>query len=113
MKQNPCRYCALSWEHNGKHSPSYEKQCAECENLKKHREYLQSQRKFERGERIESFGELGQQQWVFAGLAERASHIEVIKSWQLRIVLNLLNSGKIYKAIRKNFEPVDAGESEE
>lgn len=112
MKQNPCRYCALSWEHHGKHHPLYEKQCAECENLKKHKEYLQSQRKFERGERIESFDELGHQQWVLVGLAERASHIEVVKSWQLRIVLNLLNSGKFYKAIRKNVEPVDAGESE-
>lgn len=113
MKQNPCRYCALSWEHKGRHSPSYEKQCGECENIKKHREYLWSQRQFERGEQIESFDELGQQQWVFVGLAERASHIEVVKSWQLRIILNLLNSGKFYKAIRKNVEPVDSGESEE
>lgn len=113
MKQNPCRYCALSWEHRGKHYPSYEHQCKECAHIKKHAEYLKSKRMFEPGEQIKTFDELGHQLWVFVGAAHKASHIEVIKSWQLRIVLNLLNEGKFYKATRKNVEPVAAGEREE
>lgn len=111
MKQNPCRYCALSWEHQGKHSPSYEKQCAECENLKSHKDYLQSQRKFIEGEPITSLDELLQQKWVM--WYHNTKHIEVIKHTQLSMVLCWLERGALRKAIRKNVEPVDAGESEE
>lgn len=40
MKQNPCRYCALTFVHNGIHSPSWSAKCAKCENITKHREYV-------------------------------------------------------------------------
>ena len=111
MKQNPCRYCALSWEHKGKHNPSYEKQCRECENLKKHKDYLKSQRKFIEGEPITSLDELLQQEWVM--WYHNTKHIEVIKHTQLVTVLKWLENGAFRKAIRKNVGPVDAGESEE
>ena len=111
MKQNPCRYCALSYEYKGKHSPSYEKQCKECENSKKHREYLQSQRKFVEGEPITSLDELLKQEWVM--WYHNTKHIEVIKHTQLATVLKWLENGAFRKAIRKNVESVDAGESEE
>lgn len=111
MKQNPCRYCALSWEYQGKHSPSCEKQCAECENLKSHKEYLQSQRKFIEGEPITSLDELLRQEWVL--WYHNTKHIEVIKHTQPSTVLCWLESGAFHKVIRKNIEPVDAGESEE
>lgn len=111
MKQNPCRYCALSWEHQGKHHPSYEKQCAECKNFKSHKEYLQSQRKFIEGELITSLDELLQQEWVM--WYHNTKHIEVIKHTQLATVLQWLERGAFHKAIRKNVEPVVAGESEE
>ena len=39
MKQNPCRYCNLAYVHNGRHSPSWVGKCAECENIKAHKEY--------------------------------------------------------------------------
>ena len=104
MKQNPCRYCALSFEHKGRHQVSYRKECYECNNLKKHREYLKSQRKFEIGDKITSFSELMSQTWVFCGYATRPMHIEAVKSWQVRIVLNTLENGKFYKAIRKESE---------
>lgn len=101
MRQNPCRYCALSWNHNGRHSPSHDQKCYDCENIKKHQEYLKSQRKFELGEPIKDFDELMKQEWVFVGYANLARHIEAVKSWQLRSVLSVLEKGHFYKAIRK------------
>ena len=104
MKQNPCRYCALSIERKGKHHENYRDECYKCENLKKHKEYLKSQRKFEIGDKITSFSELMSQTWVFCGYAEKPMHIEAVKSWQVRIVLNILEEGHFYKAVRKESE---------
>lgn len=111
MKQNPCRYCALSLKINGKHSPTYQSACTECENLKSHKDYLQSQRKFIEGEPITSLDELLQQKWVM--WYHNTKHIEVIKHTQLATVLHWLERGAFHKAVRKNVEPVDAGESED
>jgi hypothetical protein len=102
MKQNPCRYCALSWEHNGKHYPSYESPCAECENIKKHKEYLKSKRLFEEGAPITSLDELLKQEWVM--WFHQTRHIEVIKHTQLITVLNWLDRGAFHMAIRKESE---------
>jgi hypothetical protein len=105
MKQNPCRYCALSWENKGKHFySSFDEHCAKCENIKKHREYLKSQRKFEIGQVISDFGELMKQEWVYVGMANSPSHIEVVKSWQVRSVLRILDNRRFHKAIRKESE---------
>lgn len=104
MKTNPCRYCSSAYEHKKRHIPSYSKECEECSYIREHKKYLKSKRMFERGEKINSFDELMKQQYVFVGHADRASHIEVIKSWQLRIVLNCLEKGSFYKAIRKESE---------
>lgn len=101
MKQNPCRYCALSYERNGKHYRSYRNECYECENFRKHQEYLKSKRKFLVGEKITSFQELMEQTWIFWGNRDKSMHIEVVKSLQLRIVINNLEKGKFYRAIRK------------
>lgn len=102
MKQNPCRYCALAWDHNGKHYPSYKSPCAECENIKKHKEYLKSQRKFEEGATITSLDELLKQNWVM--WYHQTRHIEVIKHTQLSTILNWLDRGAFHKAIRKESE---------
>lgn len=102
MKQNPCRYCALSWEHNGKHYPSCEPPCAECENIKKHREYLKSQRKFEEGKLIQSLDDLLKQEWIM--WYHQTRHIEVIKHTQLSTILNWLDRGAFHLAIRKESE---------
>ena len=40
MKQNPCRYCALSTKTRYGHKPSHDNECVDCINLKKHEEYL-------------------------------------------------------------------------
>ena len=65
MRVNPCRYCALSVNLNGKHCSRYSsEECAKCENIQKHREYLLSQRKFAEGEQITSIEELLKQEWV-------------------------------------------------
>lgn len=92
----------MSYEFKGRHDPGIERsECQRCENLKKHREYLKSQRKYEIGEPITDFQELMQQTWIFCGFSDRPMHIEAIKSWQARIVLDVLERGKFYKAVRK------------
>ena len=99
MKQNPCRYCALSDEYDGKHIPSSDIKCAGCKNLKKHREYLKAHRKFIEGEPITDLTELLQQEWVM--WYHQTKHIEVIKSMQLRLVLRWIETGAFKKAIKR------------
>lgn len=102
MKQNPCRYCVLSTKIFGKHYSSHLEQCRDCENIKKHKEYLKAHRKFVEGEPITDLTELLQQEWVM--WYHRPKHIEVIKSNQLRVVLRWLEVGAFRKAIRKESE---------
>ena len=102
MKQNPCRYCALSTEVFGKHYPGTCIKCMGCENLKKHKEYLKAHRKFIEGEPITDLPELLQQEWVM--WYHQTKHIEVIKHTQLSTVLRWLEIGAFRKAIRKESE---------
>ena len=102
MKQNPCRYCALSDEFEGKYVPSDDIKCVGCKNLKKHREHLKAHRKFIEGEPITDLTELLQQEWVMR--YHQTKHIEVFKSMQIRIVLRWLEIGAFRKAIRKESE---------
>lgn len=102
MKQNPCRYCALSTEYKGRHSPSRKKERGECEPYRKHKEYLQSQRKFTEGEQITTLEELLKQEWVM--WYHTTKHIEVIKHTQLCTVLNWLECGVFHKVIKKERE---------
>ena len=102
MKQNPCRYCALAFVHNGRHSPSWNDKCAKCENIKAHKEYLESQRKFIEGEPITTLDELLEQEWVM--WYHNSRHIEAIKSTSIRIVLEWIEIGAFHKAIRKESE---------
>ena len=102
MKQNPCRYRALSTEVYGKYYSSHLEQCRDCENLKKHKEYLKAHRKFIEGEPITDLSELLEQEWVM--WYHQTKHIEVFKSMQIRIVLRWLEIGAFRKAIRKESE---------
>ena len=102
MKQNPCRYCVLGLEHKGRYYPRYSAECKDCENLKKHREYLRAHRKFVEGEAITDLSELLEQEWVM--WYHRPKHIEVIKHTQLSTVLGWLEIGAFRKAIRKESE---------
>lgn len=104
MKQNPCRYCALSYEHRGRHYQSYKPQCSECENIKSHMEYLKSQRKYEIGDKINSLDDLLKQKFVYLGKSNRPMHIEAVKSFQLRSVLQCLERGSFYVAVKKESE---------
>lgn len=99
MKKNPCRYCALSTEISGKHYSSHLEQCRDCENLKKHKEYLKAHRKFVEGEPITNLSELLKQEWVM--WYHQTKHIEVFKSMQIRIVLRWLEMGAFRKAEKK------------
>lgn len=112
MKQNPCRYCSFSLNYRGKHEPQWRNDtCQNCEDIKKHEGYLQSQRKFIEGDPITNLDELLKQEWVM--WYHNTKHIEVIKHTQLATVLHWLERGAFHKAIRKDVEPVVAGESEE
>lgn len=104
MKQNPCRYCALSKKYKGKNLPSSHIECGICENRRDHEEYLKSRRMYSPGEKITKFSELLRQTYVFCGYLERPMHIEAIKSWHVRIVLDMLEKGKFYKAVKKESE---------
>lgn len=104
MKQNPCRYCSSAMEYKGKHFPTHKMECHDCEYVKSHREYLKSQRKFEIGQYISDFKELMEQEYVYVGMADTPNHIEVVKSWQVRIVLGILDNKHFYRAIRKESE---------
>lgn len=108
LKQNPCRYCALATEYKGKHTPSWNEKCKDCTNLRKHKNYLHTQRKFAEGTPITTLEELLKQEWVM--WYHNTKHIEVFKSMQLRTVLRQLEVGAFKTAIRK--EPIKA-ESEE
>lgn len=102
MKQNPCRYCALSVEYKGKHNQGFCKECYECENLKKHKKYLLSQRKYKVGEPITNLEELLEQEFVMWNDSIR--HIEFIKSLQFRLILKALENKRFCKAIKKESE---------
>ena len=110
LKHNPCRYCALAIEYKGEHFPNWDSKCGDCTNLRKHKNYLHMQRKFIEGTLITSLEELLQQEWVMWNHSTK--HIEVVKSTQLRSVLQCLESGAFRRAIRKDTEPV-AAEREE
>lgn len=99
MKQNPCRYCALSSEYKGKRHHGYSPECVGCENRRQHKEYLKSQRQFVEGEVITSMDELLKQEWVM--WYHNTKHIEVFKHMQLWIVLKWIEMGAFHKAIRK------------
>lgn len=104
MRQNPCRYCSSSYEYKGRHRPSCGKEeCLKCSYIKEHEKYLESKRMYERGERISDFDELMKQRYVFCGYIG-LMHIEAVKSWQVRIVLNSLRNGSFYKAIKRERE---------
>ena len=102
MKQNPCRYCALAGEHNGRHYPKWNAEYMDCKNHIKHKEYLKTHRKFVEGNPITDLSELLEQEWVM--WYHQTKHIEVIKSMQIRIVLRWLEMGAFRKAIRKESE---------
>ena len=63
----------------------------------KHEEKLAKRRKYKKGDKITSLQELLEQTWVI--WHGRTTHIEVIKSLQLRIVLADIHYGIIYKAV--------------
>lgn len=102
MKQNPCRYCALAYVRNGRHSPSWDDKCRDCENIKEHKKYLESQRMFVEGEPITTLEELLKQELVM--WYHQSKHIEAIISMQVRTVLKFIEVGAFRKAVRKESE---------
>ena len=67
--------------------------------IQKHREKLDKRRIYAKGDKISSLGELLEQKWVMWG--EKTVHIEFVKSWKLRFVIDCLNKGYFFKAIKK------------
>lgn len=72
---------------------------AGCEKRKKYNEWRKSQRKYEKGEPIKSLEELLACEFVM--FYHKTTHIEVIKSFQLRAVLKYISNGGLCHAIKK------------
>ncbi len=64
-----------------------------------HRLKLEKRRKYKPGDLIKTLDELLMQEWVM--WHGRTTHIEVVKSLQLRIVIDSLVRGGFCKAIKK------------
>lgn len=101
MSRNPCRNCDFAFKRNGRHYQSYKHECYRCEKRKQHEQYLASKRTYEHGEVITDLAELLEQTYVYHCNSDRPTHVEAIKSWQLRAVLNALEKGRIHKAIKR------------
>lgn len=101
MSKNPCRNCKSALNYKGRHLPGWDCQ-RDCEKRKKHEEYLKSKRVFTQGEPIRTLDELLNQEYVMWGRSPR--HIEMIKSLQLRTVLNFLENGWFFNAVKKESE---------
>lgn len=100
MKSNPCRRCEKSFVWKNRHKPSYTKECSKCEKRKSHEEYLESQRKYIKGEPITSLEELDKYNgWVIWG--ERTTHVSVIKNLPFHLASRSIMHGGIRKAIKK------------
>jgi hypothetical protein len=78
----------------GKISKEYAK-----ELISKHREELEKRRMFSQGEPITTMEDLLKETWVI--VYGRTWHIKAILNWQTKIILNNLEKGHIYKAVRK------------
>lgn len=100
MRENPCRYCVLHIKYKNKYGQGWSKECYTCQNLKSHKEYLKTQRKYEVGELITNIQDLLKETWVMWN--GKTKHIEMFKSMPLRTVIGLIDSGSIRKAIKKD-----------
>lgn len=99
VTRNPCRYCVAAFDDNGKHVPLYfATECRYCKNRKSYEEYLETKRMYHMGDCIRTEKELNEYQYVF--WKEKLMHIEVVRSFQYRIVLNSLRKGYFRKAVK-------------
>lgn len=99
MRPNPCYDCDKSVVWQNRHYPKHMSFCKSCKKRMKYEADLQSKRKYEAGDPIVSLDELLEQKWVIWNGSTKS--IEVVKSLQLRTVLQLLGRGVFKKAIRK------------
>ena len=96
----PCNKCEKSFEFKGKHFPSQE--CHNCDKISKYNAYLENKRKYTIGEKIKNLNELLDQTWIYwIHCQNKPLHITVIRNWQFNIVLENLEKGNFYTAIRK------------
>lgn len=98
VKRNPCRYCVAAFDDKGKHIPHFTTECQFCKNRKSYEEYLETKRMYRKGDCIRTEKELNKCQYVF--WREKLMHIEVVRSFQYRIVLNSLRNGYFRKAVK-------------
>lgn len=99
MRPNPCYDCDKSVVWQNRHYPKHMSFCKSCKKRMKYEADLQSKRKYEAGDPIVSVDELLKQKLVIWNGSTK--NIEIVKSLQLRTVLQLLERGMFKKAIRK------------
>lgn len=104
--KKPCSDCVF--QYTGKISLGEDKyrtihyckvsECQQEEEMKKYNEYLESKRKYTKGEQIISIDELMNQEFIY--LYHKIYHKGWFQSWQLRSAKNYVDRG-IYKAVLK------------
>lgn len=76
-----------------------------CDKKRKYDEFLEKRRKYEKGERIRNIQEylsLKEQGETLFYWNNCIRHFGWLESLQFRTLLNSINQGRIYRAIRKN-----------
>lgn len=99
MTKNPCRECELAFEYKGRKMSAYKEECIKCEKLIKHKKYLESKRKFTKGEQIKSLDELFKEDWVIWNDSTRST--KVFQNMFVKTVKLFVDNGSFYKAIRR------------
>lgn len=98
--RNPCKGCGYSINYTGKAQSGPYEDCNRCERLIEHKKWLETQRKYVSSDTINTLDELLKQKIVMWN--GHTTNIEVIKSMQLRLVLEHLTYGAFRKANRRN-----------
>ena len=93
----PCKKCEKTTSVGKFNYPCNDK--FNCEKYLKYEKYLESKRKYIKGESIKTFDELLNQEFVYIYGGIR--HIAFVKSQQLNCLYNQLKQGRIYKAVMK------------
>lgn len=74
-----------------------------CDKYKKYEKYKESRRKYRRGKQIKSivgfFTYCENNNYIY--YFDMIRHVEVIKSWQYRIIEMSIDRGNLYRAIKK------------
>lgn len=111
----PCNKCELANSYKTpkgqtRYYPSMIKRCSyNCESYQKYQEFLDGRRQYQRGEQIKSVQEyldLQQKGETLFYWNKAIRHYGWLNSMQFRCIVNAVNAGIIYRAVKKEIENV-------